>query len=97
MNNQEGLEFIRKYFDELFGKRNLDALDFYLDRNYFDDDIRETDDDIGETDVDHIKNSKAFLKEWFRTRPSIGVDVKDAMAQDDVIDLLYARLYVKSD
>ncbi len=38
MNNQEGLEFIRKYFNELFGKRNIDVLDFYLDKNYFDDD-----------------------------------------------------------
>ena len=39
MNNQEGLEFARKYFDELFGKRNVDALDEYLDPHYFDDDI----------------------------------------------------------
>lgn len=33
MNNQESLEFIRKYFDELFGKRNVDALDVYLDKD----------------------------------------------------------------
>lgn len=39
MNNQEGLEFIRKYFDELFGRRNVDILDEYLDPDYFDDDI----------------------------------------------------------
>lgn len=31
MNNQESLEFIRKYFDELFGKRNVGVLDVYLD------------------------------------------------------------------
>ena len=78
MNNQEGLEFVRKYFDELFGKRNIAALDFYLDENYFDD-------DIGDPEVDHIQNSKAFLTELFKVRPTIGVEVKDAIAQDNVI------------
>lgn len=78
MNNQEGLAFIRKYFDELFGKRNIDALDVYLDKNYFDD-------DIGDPNADHIENSKAYLNELFRERPTIGVDVKDAITQDDVI------------
>jgi hypothetical protein len=78
MNNQESLEFIRKYFDELFGKRNLDALDLYLDENHFDD-------DIADPNVDHIQNSKEYLLALFRERPSIGVDVKDAMIQDNVI------------
>lgn len=79
MNNQEALEFIRKYFDEIFNHRNPDALDSYLDDNYHDD-------DIGEGDItDHINNSKAYLAEWFRTQPTIGVDVKDAMAQDNVV------------
>ena len=31
MNNHESLEFIRNYFDELFGRRNIDALDAYLE------------------------------------------------------------------
>jgi len=39
MDNQESLEFIRENFDELFGKRNINALDLYLDKDYFDDDI----------------------------------------------------------
>jgi len=78
MNNQEGLAFIRKYFNELFGKRNIDALDVYLDREYFDD-------DIGDPKVDHLENAKAYLQELFREKPTIGVDVKDAITQDDVI------------
>lgn len=78
MNNQEGLEFIRGYFDELFGKRNIDALDIYLDEDYFDD-------DIGDPNIDHIQNSKEYLRELFRHNSTIGVDVKDAMARDDVI------------
>ncbi len=78
MNNQESLEFIRSYFDELFGKRNLDALNIYLDANHFDD-------DIGDPNVDHIQNSREYLQALFREKPTIGVDVKDAMIQDDVI------------
>jgi hypothetical protein len=78
MNNRESLEFIRKYFDELFGKRNVDALDVYLDKDYFDE-------DISDTNVAHIKNSKEFLGELFKEKPTIGVYVKDAMTQDDVI------------
>ena len=78
MDNSEGLEFIRKYFDELFNKRNINALDVYLDRDYFDD-------DIGDPNVDHLKSSKEFLTELFTRNPSIGVDVKDAITHDDVI------------
>jgi hypothetical protein len=78
MNNQEGLEFIRKYFDELFGKRNVDALDIYLDKNY-------CDDDIGDPSLDQLKNSKEFLKALFRDEPTIGVDVKDAISRGNVI------------
>jgi hypothetical protein len=78
MNNQESLEFVRKYFDELFGRRNVDALDVYLDKEYFDD-------DIGDPKVDHIENSKAYLQELFREKPTIDVDVQDAITQDNVI------------
>jgi hypothetical protein len=78
MNNQEGLEFIRKYFDELFGKRNIDALDVYLDKEYFDD-------DIADPNVDHKKNSKEYLAELFREKPMLGVDVKDAITHDGII------------
>ena len=30
MNNQEGLEFVRKYFDELFVKRNIGVAIFVV-------------------------------------------------------------------
>jgi hypothetical protein len=78
MNDQESLEFIRTYFDELFGKRNVDALDIYLDKDYFDD-------DIGDPNVDQIKNGKEYLTELFERQPTIGVDVKDAITRDGVI------------
>lgn len=78
MNNQESLEFIRTYFDELFGKRNVNALDVYLDKDYFDD-------DIGDPNVDHIKNGKEYLAELFERQPTIGVDVKDTITRDCVI------------
>jgi hypothetical protein len=78
MNNQDALEFIRTYFDELFRKRIIAALDQYLDEMYYDD-------DIGDSSVNHIENSKAFLAEWFKAEPTLGVDVKEAIAQDNVI------------
>ncbi len=78
MNNQEALQFIRKYFAELFVKRNLDALDVYLDEDYFDD-------DIGDPSIDHRKNSREYLARWFKEKPTINVEVKDAMAEENVI------------
>ena len=78
MNNQEGLAFLRKYFDELFGKRNIAALDVYLDKDYFDD-------DIGDPAVDHIQNAREYLAELFKRSPATGVDVKDAIVHDNVI------------
>jgi hypothetical protein len=78
MNNQESLEFIRTYFDELFGKRNVDILDVYLDKDYFDD-------DIGDPNVDHIESSKEFLLNLFNEKPTINVDVTHVMAHDNVI------------
>jgi hypothetical protein len=78
MNNQESLKYIRRYFDELFGKRNLDALDAYLNMDYYDG-------DFGDPTLDHIINSKEYLAELFRKHPTIGVDVKDAITHDNVI------------
>lgn len=78
MDRQEALEFIRGYFAELFVRRNLDVLDEYLSSDYFDE-------DIGDPTVNHIQNSKEFLREWFEREPSIGVDVIDGMVHDDVI------------
>lgn len=90
MNNQEGLEFIRKYFNELFGNRNIDALNFYLDENY-------RDDDIGDSKSDHIKNSKEYLSELFKIQPTIGVDVKDAIVQDNVISAFINWFVLEND
>lgn len=78
MNNVEGLAFIREYFEELFHKRNVNVLSSYLDENYFDD-------DIGESEADHVKCSKEFLSALFKRQPTIGVDVQDAIVQDNVI------------
>lgn len=78
MNQQESLEFLRTYFDELFTKRNIDSLDMYLDQDYFDD-------DIGDPTVDHIRNSKEFLLNLFQQKPTIRVEVKDAVTCDNVI------------
>ena len=78
MNNQESLAFVQYYLHELFGKRNLDALDLYLDQDYFDD-------DIGDPDVDHIDSAKEYLRNLFQEQPTIGVDVKDAVTRDEVI------------
>jgi hypothetical protein len=78
MNSEEGLKFIRGYFEALFRQRNTDALDQYLDKEYFDD-------DIGDPSVDHIQNSKDYLKALFEREPTIGVNVVDAICHDDVI------------
>lgn len=78
MNSQESLAFLRAYFDELFNKRNINALDLYLHQDYFDD-------DIGDPQTDHIQNSKEFLANLFEEHPTMGVEVIDAIAQDDVI------------
>lgn len=78
MNSQESQEFIRAYFVELFVKRNIEALDVYLDPNYFDD-------DIGDPNTNHIQNSKKYLAELFKTSPTIGVNVVNAITHDDVI------------
>lgn len=78
MNQQQSLQFIRGYFHELFVDHNIDALDDYLDAEYFDD-------DIGDPHVDHIRNSKEFLSEWFKKSPTICVEVLDVMNHDDVL------------
>jgi hypothetical protein len=90
MNNQESLEFVRTYFDELFGKQNIDALDVYLDPDYFDD-------DIGDPKVDHIKNSKEFLAALFRKNPTIGVDVIAAITQEEVISAFLEWFVMEKD
>lgn len=78
MNNRESLVYLREYFNELFVKHNVDALDTYLDKDYFDD-------DIGDPNVDHIANSKAYLRDMLIKNPTFGVDVIDAVTRDNVI------------
>jgi hypothetical protein len=78
MDQQESLAFIQEYFHQLFDLHNIDALDIYLDSDYFDD-------DIGDPHIDHIQNSKEFLKNLFNKTPTLGVDVKDAISRDNVI------------
>ena len=78
MKDRESLEFIRGYFDELFGRRNVDALDVYLDTEYFDD-------DIGDPNIDHIQSAKQYLLNLFKDKPTIGVEVQDAVGRDGVI------------
>ncbi|MEN6409246.1 MAG: nuclear transport factor 2 family protein [Anaerolineaceae bacterium] len=87
MNDAESLEFIRRYFDVVFGKHDPDVLDEYLAEDYFDD-------DIGDPHEDHIQNSKEYLKEMFRQSPTLGVDVHKAVTQDDVISA-YLDWYVR--
>lgn len=78
MNNAQALDYLRRYFDALFSQRDLAALDTYLHPDCFDD-------DIGPGEVDHIGNSKAYLRELFQRQPTIAVTVSDAIARDDVI------------
>ena len=78
MNDQEALEFIKGYFDDLFVKRDMTALDRYLDKDYFDH-------DIGDPSIDHIQNSKQYLQKLFEREPSIGVNVVRAMIHEEVI------------
>jgi hypothetical protein len=69
MNDQDSLALIRAYFDELFGKRNINVLNLYLHQDYFDD-------DISDPQTDHIQNSKEFLTNLFEEHPTIGIEVK---------------------
>jgi predicted SnoaL-like aldol condensation-catalyzing enzyme len=78
VNRDEALAFIRNYFYELFEKRNLDALDAYLDEDYFDD-------DVGDAAINHKKEAREYLTKLFREKPTIGVEVVDALARGQVI------------
>lgn len=78
MTDNEALTFLREYFHVLFVDRNIDALDMYLHPDHHDD-------DIGDGERDHIRNSKEYLQKLFERDPAINVDVKKAMADDNVI------------
>ena len=78
MKTGEAKTFIEAYFHELFENRDITALDRYLAKDYWDD-------DIGEEGIDHITNSKAFLQNLFQTRPKVKVRVGDVMIKDEVL------------
>ena len=74
----EAMKKHSKIFDDLFVKRNPNALDRYLHENYWDD-------DIGKSGINHIENSKEFLRDLFNRNPTVGVEVKKVIAKDNVI------------
>jgi hypothetical protein len=78
MTDRQALDFIKKYFRDLFVARNVNALDIYLHPEY-------TDDDIGSGEQDWLGNSKRFLEELFQRRPTINVTVHKAMINNEVI------------
>jgi hypothetical protein len=78
MTDRQALAFIRKYFDDLFVKRDPQTLDVYLHPDY-------ADDDIGAGTADHWGNAKRFLEDLFRRKPTIAVTVHKAMINNDVI------------
>lgn len=78
MDKDAAEKFIRNYFHALFVEKDIDSLDDYLDKDYWDD-------DIGSTDVNHIQSSKEFLRALFIDDPTRGVEVKSVMTFDDTI------------
>lgn len=70
--------FVRDYFHALFVERDVDSLDTYLDKNYWDD-------DIGPNETDHVANAKKYLRTMFKERPGAGVDVMRVLTLDDTI------------
>lgn len=88
MNKDEALAYLRKYFHELFEKRNLEALDTFLDDDYFDD-------DVGDPTINHKEEAREFLANFFREKPTIGVDVIEALAYDEVISAFLEWFEIK--
>lgn len=78
MDQATAERFVRDYFRALFVDHDLDSLDTYLDKDYWDD-------DIGETGTDHIVNSKEYLRAMFTEKPGVGVEVKGVSTLDDTI------------
>ncbi|MBN2444321.1 MAG: nuclear transport factor 2 family protein [Spirochaetales bacterium] len=89
MNHNDAFVYLKEYFHDLFVKRSIDALDNYLHPDYHDD-------DIGDNGENHIENTKSFLKDLFKRNPSIGMDVKKAVIEDNVITA-YLNWYIQKD
>ncbi len=78
MNDEEGLVYIRKYFELIFNGRNTAALEVFLAKEY-------DDDDIPDTEIDHIKNSREYLINLFQEIPTIKVIIHRAATYDNII------------
>ncbi len=78
MNNEEGLAYIRNYFDQIFNGRYTDKLEVFLAQGY-------DDDDIPDTETDHIKNSREYLTRLFQEIPNIKVKVNGAFTYDNIV------------
>lgn len=78
MDDKEAELYIKNYFDQLFGKKNIDSLDSYLHKDYWDD-------DIGDSNVNHVENSKRYLENLFKENPQIGIDVNRVIAYENTI------------
>ena len=89
MNSTESLAYVKKYFHEIFDKRNINAIDYLFDKDYFDD-------DIGDPNINHVENSKKFLSDLFANNPNIGVNVVSAIEKDGVISS-FIEWYVNKD
>jgi hypothetical protein len=70
--------YIKNYFHGLFIKRDLSTIEKYLDKNHFDY-------DIGTFEKDHITNSKKYLSELFKNKPSIQVKVLKVKSIGNII------------
>lgn len=88
MNDFEAHTFIKKYFHELFVKRNIDSLDLFLHQDYWDD-------DIGDSNVDHIIDSKNYLKELFIRIPTINVEAIKTIIDENVITSYLHWIYTQ--
>jgi len=78
VNDKEAEKYLREYFPRLFNKRDLSAIDEYLAKGYWDD-------DIGNHDDDHVRNSKEYLKKWFEDEPTIKIEIKRVIIEDEII------------
>lgn len=78
MTDEEAHVFIKSYFGDLFGSKNVEVLDTYLHKDYYDY-------DIGAEEQDHIGNSKAYLTSMFDRHPTIDVRVVKTMCHRDTI------------
>ncbi|MDP3129717.1 MAG: nuclear transport factor 2 family protein [Bacillota bacterium] len=78
MDDDEAFDFVYDYFNEVFNKRNVDALDLFLDDDYWDA-------DIGSEKRDHVRSSKEYLAALFRNNPDVMIEVVKVMSRDNVI------------